>query len=474
MSEDTQGKISRRRFLEAAGAGIGTLAFPTILLSCGGGSGGSSGGSGGGGSSGGNAAGPGNLSVLVGKDTAHPTQQAQLLAQIKKQFEDTHHGSTVTFDTYATAGEETTKLETAVASHEGPDVFEFGSTLIPTAWASKSFEVLTDAEWNQLGGKQTFFPAQLTMAGPSPNQLIGVPVSANPFAMVYNKRLFDAAGIKKAPATWNDFIGAAKELTKPDQNQWGSVIDVADGFDPWHLVWLFTTQLGGNLISTDGKKAQLDSAEAVEGTGFWLDWVGKHKIASRQGATYKAPDEIKAFAAGQVGMMVMQGPGGIPTYQTSPVAHDMVWAPDPTVPYGHSSMPHGAKPAQGFVSGQYWSIFKYGKNKALALELAKLMVSPEIQYQTWKLRGQTPVVQQTFTKYPDTNQPPWDAFNTAEQKSYPIPFSGAWGQLEELVGQAITKLAAGIATTGSYQQSDLKAALSQVNQQLQSVLQGQG
>ena len=473
MNGDGGGKISRRRFLGAAGAGMGALAFPTILLSCGGSSGSSA--SGGSGRSSAGAAGPGNLFVLVGKDTAHPNEQAQLLAQVKKQFEETHHGSTVTFDTYASAGEETTKLETAAASHEGPDIFEFGSTLVPTAAASKAFEVLTDAEWNQLGGKHAFFPAQLTMAGPSPNQLIGVPVSANPFAMVYNKRLLQAAGIKKPPTSWNDFIGAAKELTKPDQNQWGSVLDLADGFDPWHLVWLFSTQLGGNLISPDGKKAQLDSSEVVEGTGFWLDWVGKHKIASKQGATYKGPDEIKGFAAGQIAMMVMQGPGGIPTYQTSPVAADMAWASNPTVPYGHSSMPHGGKPAQGFVSGQYWSIFKYGKNKALALELCKLMLDPAIQYQTWKVRGQTPVVQSTFQKYPETNQPPWDAFNQAEQKAYPIPFSGAFGQLEELVGQAITKVAAEIATTGSYQQANLKAALGQANKQLQAVLQqGQG
>src|SRR4029077_13197596 len=132
---------------------------------------------------------------------------------IKAKFEQENPGSSFTYDTYASAAEETTKLETSAAAQEGPDIFEFGSTLVPTAYATGSFEVFTNDMWNHIGGKSIFFPPQLTMSGPSPDKLIAEPVSGNRWAMVHNKAMFQAAGINQVPTTWSDFIAAAKEMT---------------------------------------------------------------------------------------------------------------------------------------------------------------------------------------------------------------------------------------------------------------------
>ena len=43
----------------------------------------------------------------------------------------------------------------------------------------------------------------------------------------------------------------------------------------------------------------------------------------------------------------------------------------------------------------------YSKDPDLAVQLIKVMTSPDIQYQLFKLRAQQPVVLETFTKYPD-------------------------------------------------------------------------
>lgn len=451
--------LTRRTFLQAAGAGAVVLGFPTVLVSC------SSGGGGGGGSTL-----KGSVTLFTSKDNSHPQEQAAIFDAVKQKLLDKHPQATFSWDTYASADEEVTKLETSAASREGPDIFEFGSTVVPTGYASNAFDMISNSMWDELGGKKAFVQAQLTLSGPSPDKLIAVPVTANPFALVYNKAMFDAAGISKPPSNWNDFISAAQEVTKPDADHWGVAMAPADGFDPWHKVWLFTTQLGGQMISPDGKHAMLDSAEVVEASGFWLDWMAKYKIASRQDATFKGADQIKAFANEKAAMLVMEGPGGIPTFDKSPVAGHYAWTVDPTVPYGMSSLPSKGKPAQGFVSGQYWTIFKYSKNKDLALELIKIYLSPEIQYQIWKTRGQTPVILDTFKKYPDTNQPPWNTFQTAEEKSYPTPFLGSWGQLEVFVGKAINKISSQIAITGGYTMADLKSALSAANQQLQASL----
>jgi multiple sugar transport system substrate-binding protein len=453
--------VTRRHFLSMAGAAGAAAAFPTILTACGQGAQPASSGSGG-------KVQPGTLSVFIGKDTSYPTQQAQGMNVLLELFQKKFPGSSFTWDTYASADEELTRLETSAAAHEGPDIFEFGSTLVPTAYASKSFEIITNSMWDELGGKSAFIEAQLTMSGPSPDKLIAVPKTANPYAMVYNTKLFQQAGLSKPPTTWTEFVDYAKEMTSG--GTYGTVVDLQDGFDPWHYVWLFTTDLGGTLLSKDGKRATLDSPEVEEAASFWLDWIAKYGIANRIDATYKGADRTKAFANGAVGMIPMVGPGGIKAFSTSPVAGSYAWAPNPTVPYGMKTMPKNGKPAQGFVSGQYWTIFKYSKNKELAFELIKLMTSPEIQYQFFKQDAQVPVTWATFSKYPETKQSPWDIFVPAEQKSYPTNFSGAFGQLEVVIGQAINKMATQIATTGTYKRADLAAALKQANTQLQAAL----
>lgn len=454
------GGVTRRDFLSMAGTAGAVAAFPTILT--------------------GRLEGArqiasgeakvksGTLSVFISKDTSYPTQQAQGMAVLQQLFQKKFPGSSFSWDTYASSGEELTKLETSAAAHQGPDIFEFGSTLIPTGYASNAFEVITDSMWKELGGKSAFIEAQLAMSGPKPNKLIAVPKTANPYAMVYNKKLFQQAGISKPPTTWTHFVDAAKEMT--GGGNYGTAADYQDGFDPWHYTWLFTTDLGGELISKDGKTATLTSPKVVEAVSFWLDWAAKYKIVSKQDATFKAADVTKAFAAGTIGMVPMSGPGGINAYSQSAVADSYAWAPNPTIPYGMKTMPKGGKPAQGFVSGQYWSVFKYSQNKQLAFELVKLMTSPEIQYQFFKQDAQVPVTWATFTKYPETKKSPWNVFVPAEEKSYPTAFNGGWGQLEVVVGDAVNKMATNIATSGSYAHSDLVAALQQANQQLQANL----
>jgi len=455
-------RLTRRRFLEVAGAGTLAAGFPAILTACGNSSNQPS-------TTTQTKAQPGTLSIFISKDTAHPQQQSQLMDLVKQKFEQANPGSTFAWDTYASAAEEQTKLETSAAAREGPDIFEFGSTVVPTAYASGSFEVITSSMWDQLGGKSAFFQPQLAMSGPSQDKLIGVPWSGNPFAFVYNKDLFDAAGIKQPPKTWDDFISAAKEMTN-GRDQWGTAMAPADGFDPWHKIWLFVTQMGGQLMDSSGKKGLLDSDASVEACAFWLDWMAKYKIASTQDATFTGANEIKAMAGGKVGMQVMTGPGGIPTYDQGAIAGKYAFSVGPTIPVGMKSLPKGGKPAQGFVSGQYLTIFKYSKNPDLALQLIKTMTSPEIQYQLFKLRAQQPVVLETFTKYPDAKAAPWDALYDAELKSYPTPFFGSWAQLEVVLGKAINKMAQQIGVTGTYSKDELKTALTQANQQLQASL----
>ena len=413
---------------------------------------------------------PVTLSLFINKIPSNPEGQDAVMEILIRAFQGQHPNVKVTYDTYASAGQELTKLETAAASHVGPDIFEFGSTLMPTAYATGAFEVLTAEMWDRVGGEKKFLKPQLTMSGPAPGKYIGIPEYANTFALVYNTRMFKEAGIARPPAGWTEFVADAQKLTDPQKDQWGVAIAPADSFQPWHLIWLFATQLGGQLMDSTGNKGLLDAPEVVKASGFWLDWIAKFHIAAKSNVTYKGPDQLFAFANGKAAMLVMVGPGLIPTLNKSAVAKEYAFAPDPTIPYGMTTLPPRGKPAQSFVAGQYVSVFKYSKNRDLALDLIKLWTSTPIQYQFWKLLGFLPVTPDAYAKYPELNQPPWDTFRAGIEHGYPTPFFGSWGQLEVVLEHAIGKIAAQIGTTGSYTQEDLKKALAQANQELEASL----
>jgi len=145
--EGTHG-LSRRQFLKAAGAGALGASLPPLLAACGGTTGPSA-------PVASNR--PATLLLYTNRFNADPQAQVKLIERITQEFQKQYSQVKVTYDTYATSAEELTKLETAAASHVGPDIFEFGSTLVSTANATGAFEVITGPMWDRLGGKNAFF-----------------------------------------------------------------------------------------------------------------------------------------------------------------------------------------------------------------------------------------------------------------------------------------------------------------------------
>ena len=156
--------LTRREFLAASGgalAGISALG----LAGCGGGS----------------ASGP--LNILAGKSTSFPTEQEAWLKDVSKQLKK-EAGSGLEWDFYDSAETEQQKLQTAMTSGTGPDVFVLGSTFVPTAVATGGFREFSGVDWKKAGGKERIFQRQLTMAGETPAKLITVPFVMRPFGMV--------------------------------------------------------------------------------------------------------------------------------------------------------------------------------------------------------------------------------------------------------------------------------------------------
>ncbi|MCL6625233.1 MAG: sugar ABC transporter substrate-binding protein [Alicyclobacillus shizuokensis] len=412
------------------------------------------------------------LTIFTSKYTANPQAQEQFLNKLASQFEQKNPGIKIQFTYYDSASQENTTLQTSLATQQGPDIFDIGTTFVPTAYAMNGFHVLSKQDWDKIGGLQKFFPAQLKMSGPGSGHYIAVPWEMVPFGLVYNKKLFKEAGIQSPPQTWTEFVKDAQKLTNPAKNQWGTAIDPADSFDPWHVGWVLTKQFGGDFVSPDLKRATLDSEAAVKGLTFWFDWVQKYKIASPNDMTNKGTDELRAFENGHAAMLVMQGTSLIPSLESSAVKDDYAFAPMPTIPYGMNALPQGGVPVQTFVSGNDFVIPKYvtGERYQAALKWIKFFTDVPQQNEMYKVYGQMPVNVNAYKNNPELNTPVIKAFVEAENHAYPIPFTPAWGNIEVVYGGVSNKIANAIATH-SYHDGDISAALKAANQQAQSSLQ---
>jgi len=77
------------------------------------------------------------------------------------------------------------------------------------------------------------------------------------------------------PTTWTQFVDTAKKMTDPTKDQWGTVMDPSDSFDPWHILWVLAKQFGDDFITADMTKSTMTSEPVYKAFRFWFDWMAK-------------------------------------------------------------------------------------------------------------------------------------------------------------------------------------------------------
>jgi multiple sugar transport system substrate-binding protein len=183
------------------------------------------------------------LNVWFGKASASTAQgQVQLQQYMSKRFESLT-GAKVQWTPWFSATDEVNKLNGAVTSHNGPDVFEMGDTFVPSAAKGGALAHLSPSDWNLVGGRQRFFPTQLKLSGPASENWSSVPEFMNPYGMTYNTHLFQEAGIAGPPKTWSDFITDAQKISRLGDGVSGTALFPADSFQSWKLMYLMTEQM---------------------------------------------------------------------------------------------------------------------------------------------------------------------------------------------------------------------------------------
>ncbi|MCX4903818.1 ABC transporter substrate-binding protein [Streptomyces sp. NBC_00878] len=93
-------------------------------------------------------------------------------------------------------------------------------------------------------------------------KIYGVPRTGYSMGLIYNKKLFEEAGLDpdQPPATWEELRAAAKKIAALGKGTVGYADYSAQNQGGWH----FTAELysqGGDVVGEDGKKATIDTPE---------------------------------------------------------------------------------------------------------------------------------------------------------------------------------------------------------------------
>ncbi|GAP55513.1 ABC transporter substrate-binding protein [Arthrobacter sp. 92] len=404
----------------ASSTGLAAIITAAALALTGCGSGSASGSSD---SSGGAVDGKGKtLSVLTGVLSQYPEQQKQWQSDIAAKFK-AQTGADVKFETFASANDELTRIQTSVVSGQGPDVYGLGTTFTPTAFATKAFVTLSEDDWKKVGGKDRFNQAALGISGPDKDHLAGIPFVSRPFVMAYNKDLLTAAGIDKPATTWDELEAQAKKMTK--DGTFGIATGYKDNYDPWKFIWAMSVQGGNPLV--DGKNLKMDDPTVKKAYETYFGWLTKDKVVDPASVGWSNSNAVAAFASGKAGYLMMTTSSSIPTLDKSAVAGKYQYALMPTAAPGETSPKGDGANAASILSGDNLVVADYSKQKDLAFAYIKLITSKDEQLNYQKTFGDLPANAEALASLTDAKLKP---IADAAAKSKATPFTGAWGDIQ--------------------------------------------
>jgi multiple sugar transport system substrate-binding protein len=163
----------------------------------------------------------------------------------------------------------------------------------------------------------------------------GLTAWVSPWAVMYRKDMFDAAGLK-VPTTPDEFYAAAKELTKPELQQYGFGFDTIIG-DLWEQVLVMIIGMTGKHLTTQDGTPQVNDPDIVDAVTYAKKFFDE-KITPTGIDDYKIRDLV---GAGKIAMK-LDGPWAFGTIQTDyPDAYPKMGSfnfPGPKAPYGFPNL----------------------------------------------------------------------------------------------------------------------------------------
>jgi multiple sugar transport system substrate-binding protein len=191
------------------------------------------------------------------------------------------------------------KLVASAQTGGAPEMLLMWVTVVPEMVRMGALQPM-DALLGEAGIKGDDFVARAWSLGVVEGNRYGIPMDTHILGLYYNTELFAQAGLdpKKPPVTMEEFVTAAKKLTKAP-NQWGVAINSSTAWPVRY--WMgFLHQEGGRMFTPDLKKVAFNDAKGKAAFQFMADLIHVHKVAPPV-----MTDINKAFLTKQAAMILI-------------------------------------------------------------------------------------------------------------------------------------------------------------------------
>lgn len=330
------------------------------------------------------------------------------------------------------------KLITSAAGGEVPDVLRSDIAWVSELAKLGLLEPLDSAmpDFQTLADKT--FPGALA-TNKYKGKYYGLPLDTNTRVLMYNQAALDKAGISSPPKTFDDVTALGAKLAGSGVSAFAD-----NGLSGWNVLpWIWSA--GGDITDPNYTKATgyLNGPKSVAGVQLLYDLYGKKELPGIiLGGTGGTPTSDGLATAKYA--TIMDGPWMYPIFASSHPDFKLQVAPVPAGPGGSISV----------VGGEDVTVFRQSKNKPLALEFTRYLLSQEAQLAMAKV-GQMSVLKDLDVTAVDATYAPFVAqLRTAK----PRPPVANWPKIDDLlqkklqaafqgqmtVQQALDQAAAGI------------------------------
>lgn len=334
-----------------------------------------------------------------------------------------------------------TKLTTALATDNPPDVVEIGNTDVPLFAANGALADLT-SDKKDLEGSNTWLKGlegPATVAG----KLYAAPFYAGTRSVIYNKDMWAKAGVTTAPTSYTELIADLDKIKATN-----SAADFSAFYLPgtyWYNAISFLYDAGGALAQQSGGswKGQLETSASQQGLQDFKNFENAYSTTASRTAPMDTPNPTDLFATGKTATVMGNGNALKTIEQSNPklVGH-----------IGSFPFPSKADPGKNmpnFLGGSDIAIATKSKNPKLALQFIKFITSDDTQVkQIAEASGHVPVSDQLIEQVVKTLPDEMKSFYESAKLSISTPATPGWATIESdaSVTDFFSQIAAGTKT----------------------------
>ncbi|MFM9281919.1 ABC transporter substrate-binding protein [Paenibacillus jiagnxiensis] len=218
------------------------------------------------------------------------------MQELKAEYERTHPGIKLDIQSVGGGADYASALKARFASGDQPDIFTNEGYEDRETWF-EYMEDLSDQPW--VKDLDDFAREPMTVNG----KIYGQPMNLEGFGIIYNKDLFNKAGITKLPRTLNELEETAGRLKK------AGITPFANGFAEF---WILGNHLGNIPFAQQDDPAGFiaglnDGAMQIPGNPVFEKWLDLLDLMVKYGNPYPLTTDYNAqvtmFADGQAAMM---------------------------------------------------------------------------------------------------------------------------------------------------------------------------